>query len=74
MIFIKYGMSFVFLIADVRLVGGMVEFQGRVEIKDGQDWKTICSSNFTDEDAQVLCYMLGYPRYEHNYEIQYIGN
>ncbi|XP_060554810.1 scavenger receptor cysteine-rich domain superfamily protein-like [Ruditapes philippinarum] len=47
---------------DVRLIGGLVEYEGLVEIFDSDDWRTVCSDGFTNEDAQVLCHMLGFPR------------
>jgi hypothetical protein len=60
---------FIFVnVTGVRLIGGLVENEGRVEIYDAGDWRTVCSDDFTNEDAQVLCYVLGFPRYAHTIE------
>ncbi|XP_047598431.1 scavenger receptor cysteine-rich type 1 protein M130 isoform X4 [Lutra lutra] len=38
-----------------RLVGGEVPCSGRVEVKHGDRWGTICDSDFSLEAASVLC-------------------
>ena len=44
----------------IRLVGGRNKFEGRVEVcQDGQ-WKTVCSRGWGDEEAQVVCRQLGF--------------
>ena len=45
---------------DVRLVGGMDDSQGLVEIGLNGVWGTVCGSNFDIHDAQVVCRQLGY--------------
>uniref|UniRef100_A0A8D0KZ67 SRCR domain-containing protein n=1 Tax=Strix occidentalis caurina TaxID=311401 RepID=A0A8D0KZ67_STROC len=39
----------------VRLVGGDSPCSGRVEIHDGDQWKTVCDSDFGPEAADVVC-------------------
>ena len=45
----------------IRLVGGgNNKFEGRVEVcQDGQ-WKTVCSRGWGYEEAQVVCRQLGF--------------
>ncbi|XP_068217395.1 neurotrypsin-like [Palaemon carinicauda] len=45
---------------EVRLSGNGVPNKGRVELKMGVIWGTVCDSGFDVFDAQVLCRMLGY--------------
>ncbi|XP_078670139.1 uncharacterized protein LOC144910683 isoform X6 [Branchiostoma floridae x Branchiostoma belcheri] len=49
--------------AEIRLVGGATEYEGRVEIRTGDgEWGTICDDNFDDNinAANVVCRQLGY--------------
>ncbi|KAI8499609.1 hypothetical protein Bbelb_226600, partial [Branchiostoma belcheri] len=49
--------------AEIRLVGGATEYEGRVEIRAGDgEWGTICDDNFDDNinAANVVCRQLGY--------------
>ena len=45
----------------IRLMGGRNnKFEGRVEVcQDGQ-WKTVCNRGWGDEEAQVVCRQLGF--------------
>ena len=45
---------------DLRLAGGNVEHEGRVEICLGNVWGTICHNYWDNTDAQVVCSKLGY--------------
>ena len=45
----------------VRLVGGMSETEGRVEICLGGNWYRMCDSDSLYKEARVVCKQLGYP-------------
>ena len=46
---------------DIRLVGGSVADEGRVELCLNNAWGTICDDGFDERDANVICRQLGYP-------------
>ena len=44
---------------EVRLVGGVNETEGRVEVCADNEWGTICDDQWGNTDAQVICRQLG---------------
>ncbi|XP_055362524.1 scavenger receptor cysteine-rich type 1 protein M130-like isoform X1 [Betta splendens] len=42
----------------VRLVSGENECSGRVEVRHGADWKTVCDTDWTMKKAEVVCELL----------------
>ena len=45
----------------LRLVGGITENEGRVEICYNNQWGTVCDNSFSNIIAKVVCRQLGYP-------------
>ena len=44
----------------VRLAGGSVQNEGRVEICMNNEWGTVCDDSWGSSDATVVCRELGY--------------
>ena len=44
---------------DLRLMGGIVDTEGRVEICINRAWGSVCDAGFTREEATVVCRQLG---------------
>ncbi|EFJ40037.1 hypothetical protein VOLCADRAFT_100225 [Volvox carteri f. nagariensis] len=44
----------------IRLVGGRIPSEGRVEVYNGVQWGTVCDDGFGDREASVVCRELGY--------------
>ncbi|KAI0232903.1 hypothetical protein LSAT2_016836 [Lamellibrachia satsuma] len=44
----------------VRLVGGLGDFEGRVEVERRGQWRSVCDAGWSDVDAQVVCRQLNY--------------
>jgi hypothetical protein len=44
----------------VRLVGNTLPSEGRVEVHHNGVWGTVCGAHFTQNDANVVCHMLGF--------------
>ena len=45
---------------EIRLVGGSVPNEGRVEVCQNQAWGTVCDDHWGNVDASVTCRQLGY--------------
>lgn len=45
---------------DIRLVGGFVAHEGRVEICYSSAWGTVCDDGWGQPDGNVVCRQLGY--------------
>ncbi|EDO26592.1 predicted protein [Nematostella vectensis] len=48
-------------ITSVRLIGGVLPFEGRVEVYRNASWGTICGSSLSLKSGHVICKMMGYP-------------
>ena len=44
----------------VKLSRGSVSNEGRVEICQSGQWKTVCDNNWSENEAKVVCRQLGY--------------
>ena len=66
-------MSFTVLCSDgdIRLEGGTLEEEGRVEVCMNEVWGTVCDDSFTTVDANVVCGQLRYSRYSELYALYF---
>ena len=45
---------------DVKLIGGRNEYEARVEVCDGGEWKTVCDRMWCEDEAMVVGRQLNY--------------
>ena len=45
---------------EIRLVDGLSQYEGRVQMWWNSEWMTICSDGWDEQDAKVICSQLGY--------------
>ena len=45
---------------EVQLVDGQNGYEGRVEVCDDGEWKTVCDRMWGEEEAKVVCRQLNY--------------
>ncbi|XP_071498165.1 scavenger receptor cysteine-rich domain-containing protein DMBT1-like [Diadema antillarum] len=45
---------------EIRLAGGASRYEGRVEIRVGDTWGTVCSNQWDKQDAKVICRQMNF--------------
>ena len=44
----------------VRVIGGGSAYEGEVQVCVNQDWVSLCDSDWSDQEASVVCKQLGF--------------
>ncbi|XP_063971489.1 uncharacterized protein LOC129281473 isoform X4 [Lytechinus pictus] len=60
-------------VGSIRLVGGLSETEGRVEVQYNGEWGTVCDDFWDDTDATVVCQFLGLGDIGTAYSAAYFG-
>lgn len=47
-------------VTKIRLTNGTFVGEGRIEVNHNDKWGTVCDQNFDENDAKVICRMLGF--------------
>jgi len=56
---------------DVRLTGGLLANEGRVEFCQDFRWGTVCDDFFGTQDSSVICAQLGFSRFSKEGRVMY---
>ena len=49
------------LTGSIRMVNGISNNEGRLEVCYNNEWGIVCNDNFDDEEAKVVCRQLQFP-------------
>ena len=58
----------------VRLVDGVIEQEGRVEVCSNGVWGSICDQNWDKTDAHIVCQQMGYPELGKHMQLFVVSN
>ncbi|PIK45167.1 scavenger receptor cysteine-rich protein type 12 precursor [Apostichopus japonicus] len=61
------------VVSEIRLIGGSIESEGRVEVFVDGVWGTVCDDLWDIHDAEVVCRQLGYSGGESAFGSAYFG-
>ena len=58
---------------DIRLIGGSVPSEGRVEVCYDNEWGTVCDDSWDDSDAGVACRRAGFSQFGMTVPKKFLG-